>query len=199
MLFAGESPILNHMTDTVNLTNQFIIAMPALDDPNFYHSVTYICEHSEHGALGLMINRVTDISLGEVLSQMDLEWPQQDLADRMVLLGGPIDPERGFILHSPVGDWDSSIRITDELALTTSLDILEAISSGYEPDRLLIALGYAGWGAGQLEQEMADNAWLSAPADMKILFDLPLEDRWEAAVRSVGVDLTHLSNDVGHG
>ncbi|MDH5300888.1 MAG: YqgE/AlgH family protein [Gammaproteobacteria bacterium] len=186
------------MTDTVNLTNHFLIAMPSLDDPNFYHSVTYICEHSEQGALGLVINRQTDISLGEVLSQMDLEWPEQSLADQIVLLGGPIEQERGFILHSPAGDWDSSIRITDDLALTTSLDILEAISEGYRPDRLLITLGYAGWTAGQLEQEMVANAWLTGPADPKILFDLPIEQRWEAAARSVGVDLSRLSSDAGH-
>jgi putative transcriptional regulator len=186
------------MTDTVNFTNQFLIAMPNMEDPNFYHSVTYICEHTEKGALGLTINRVTDISVGEVLSQMDLDWPEPALADQLVYVGGPVEAERGFILHSPVGDWETSVRITDDLALTTSRDILEAVANGYKPDRLMVALGYAGWGAGQLEQEMAENAWLTTPADPAVLFDLPIQERWEKAAQGIGIDISRLSGDVGH-
>lgn len=186
------------MTDTVNLTNHFLIAMPGLDDPNFHHSVTYICEHSDQGAMGIIINRVTDVSLGEVLTQMELEWPQEGRADQMVYLGGPVDTERGFLLHSPVGDWDSSIHVTDDIALTTSRDVLEAVSRNEGPERMLVALGYAGWGAGQLEKEMADNAWLSGPAEASIIFDLPPAERWEAAAKSIGIDLNLLSSDIGH-
>lgn len=183
---------------TVNLTNHFLIAMPTLEDPNFYHSVTYICEHSDKGALGIVINRVTDVCLGEVLSQMELEWPDDEASGQLVHLGGPVDNDRGFVLHTPVGHWDSSIHVTKQIALTTSRDILEAVSRHEGPDNMLIALGYAGWGEGQLEQEMAENAWISGPADPDIMFNLPPEKRWEAAAKSLGVDLTKMSNDIGH-
>ncbi|MDH5378071.1 MAG: YqgE/AlgH family protein [Gammaproteobacteria bacterium] len=181
-----------------NLTNQFLIAMPGLQDPNFYQSVTYICEHNENGALGVVINRETDVSLAEVITQLGLDWDRKENGDQRVFLGGPVDKQRGFIIHDPVGDWGSTIKVTDTIGVTTSRDIIEAIAQSGGPIRRLVALGYAGWGAGQLEQEMAANAWLNGPADPHIIFDLPVEERWEAAALCMGVDLRRLSNDVGH-
>lgn len=186
------------MSESTSLRNHFLIAMPALADPHFSHTVTYICEHNEEGAMGIVINRPLDVPLSEVLRQMEVE-PSKAL-DTSVLVneGGPVQPSHGFVIHTPVGAWESSMQINDEIALSTSRDILTAIGHNEGPSRYLIALGYAGWGAGQLEEEMAENAWLSGPADMNILFELPLEQRWEAAARLLGVDLNLLSSDVGH-
>lgn len=180
------------------LTGQFLIAMPALDDPNFFHSVTFICEHNDEGAMGLVINRPTSISVGEVMSQLGLEWPEAAVADQIVFQGGPVETERGFVIHQPVGDWDATIDVNGEFGVSSSRDILEDISEGRGPEQLLVTLGYAGWGPGQLEQEMAENAWLTVPADASILFNTDTEKRWEAAAQAVGVDLNLLSNDVGH-
>ena len=186
------------MADTAYLTDHFLIAMPALADPNFFHSVTYICEHSEQGAMGLVINQPLDVELGEVLEQMKLEAKDEAIRHRPVFLGGPVQPERGFVLHEPPGQWDSMLRVSDDLAVATSRDILAAISEGRGPERSLVALGYAGWGAGQLEQEVADNAWLTGPADREIIFNMPHERRWQAAAALLGVDMTHMSDEIGH-
>ncbi len=186
------------MTSTNEFTNHFLIAMPNLADPNFFHSVTYICEHSPDGALGIVINRPLDLTLMEVLEHMHIAPETIDLGPGTVYLGGPVQPERGFVLHRPPRRWDSTLQITPSLAVTTSKDILEAIAKGQGPERALVALGYAGWGPGQLEQEMADNAWLSGPADESIIFDIEPEKRWEAAAAAMGVDLSRLSSDVGH-
>ncbi len=185
------------MTQSVNLTDHFLIAMPSLEDPNFFHSVTYICEHNEHGAMGIVINRPLDVGLSEIVRQLELEW-QADQLERPVFLGGPVDTSRGFVLHSPPGDWEASLAVNEHIALTTSRDILQALGQGRGPERSLVALGYAGWGAGQLEAEMAANAWLSGPADAEILFELPPEQRWRAAAQKLGIDLALLSQDVGH-
>jgi putative transcriptional regulator len=180
------------------LTNHFLIAMPALADPNFFHTVTYICEHNENGAMGIVINRPMDLSLGDVLKQLKIEPSQNiDTAIR-IYEGGPVQREHGFVIHSPLGAWDSSLRVTPDIAITTSRDILTAIAHNEGPERYLIALGYAGWGAGQLEQEMSDNAWLSGPADEKILFDMEAEKRWSAAAALLGIDVNLLSSEVGH-
>ena len=180
------------------LTNHFLIAMPALEDPNFFHTVTYICEHNAEGALGLVINRPLDMQLGEVFQHMDI-LPSSDVArQQAVHLGGPVQPDRGFVLHEPLGDWDATLKVTDRIGITSSSDILAAIAEGNGPDNYLITLGYAGWGAGQLEQELADNAWLSGPADPDILFHISDEERWKAAAASLGVDLDLLSGDAGH-
>ncbi len=179
------------------LTDHFIIAMPGLQDSNFDHSVTYICEHDENGCFGLIINRETDLKLSEVISQMQIEG-EPDKGEDCIYLGGPVQPDRGFVLHSPAGEWNSSLRINDNIALTTSKDILEAIADNRGPDKSIIALGYAGWGPGQLEQEMAANSWLSCPADEQIIFNTPSELRWQAAADILGVDLSLLSNDPGH-
>lgn len=186
------------MSESSSLRNHFLIAMPALADPNFSHTVTYICEHNDEGAMGIVINRPMPITLAEVLRQMEIE-PSKNLDTSVVVNeGGPVQPEHGFVVHSPVGAWESSMPITDDIALTTSRDILSAIGHAEGPAHYLIALGYAGWGPGQLETEIAENAWLSGPASMEILFDLPLEQRWEAAARLLGVDLNLLSSDIGH-
>lgn len=180
------------------LTNHFLIAMPGLADPNFYHTVTYICEHNAHGALGIVINRQLNIRLGELLNHMNLEAHSDEVAHRPVYLGGPVQPEHGFVLHQPVDGWEATLRVSDAIGVTTSRDILAAIASGAGPQKSLVALGYAGWNAGQLEQEMVANAWLSGPADEHILFETPDEQRWEAAASLLGVDLNRLSGDAGH-
>lgn len=185
-------------TEVDYLTGQFLIAMPALDDPNFFHSVTFICEHNDEGAMGLVINRSTSISLGEVITQLGLEWPTSDIADQIVYQGGPVETERGFVIHRPIGDWDATIDVNGEFGVSSSRDIMEAIAEGEGPDQLLVTLGYAGWGPGQLEKELGENTWLTVPADSAIIFDTPMDKRWEAAAQAVGVDLNLLSNDVGH-
>lgn len=184
--------------EPLNLTNQFLIAMPTLQDPNFAHTVTYICAHNDEGAMGIVINRPMNIDLGEVLEQMDLAAKDPRINDRMVYQGGPVQRDRGFILHRPPGDWDSTISVGEDLGVATSRDILAAIAGGEGPRDTLIALGYAGWGAGQLEREMVDNAWLTGPVDYDIIFNVPSELRWQQAAALLGVDIEHLSNQVGH-
>ena len=186
------------MPDIANFTNHFLIAMPTLEDINFSGTVTLICEHNEEGAMGIVINRPTDFSLGELLQQLEMIENADLYSDTIVYRGGPVQEEHGFILHQPVGEWQHSLKISDDLALTTSRDILQAIAEDQGPERKLIALGYAGWGAGQLEQEISANAWLTTPADSEILFDLPSNQRWEAAASKLGIDLTLLSSETGH-
>lgn len=181
-----------------NLTNQFLIAMPGLMDPNFYHSVTYICAHSEDGAMGIVINQPLDMALGDVLAQMDLISSDRKIDQLPIYHGGPVQTDRGFVLHEPLSSWESSINIKDAVGVTTSRDILQAIAAGGGPKESLIALGYAGWSAGQLEQEIMDNAWLCGPADADVIFKIPCEKRWETAAALLGVDLNLLSADVGH-
>ncbi|HKK13960.1 MAG TPA: YqgE/AlgH family protein [Gammaproteobacteria bacterium] len=180
------------------LTNHFLIAMPTLADPNFSHTVTYICEHNEEGALGIVINRTMDMQVSEILSHLEIETTG-DYPDLPVYMGGPVQQDRGFVLHEPLGHWEATLPVTDSVGLTASRDILAAIARGEGPARQLIALGYAGWGAGQLEQELAQNAWLSGPADSRILFDTPDGERWQAAAALLGVDLNLISGDAGHG
>jgi putative transcriptional regulator len=187
------------MLTPANLTNHFLIAMPSLMDPNFHQTVTYICAHNEDGAMGLVINRPMDLRLADILDQLDIEATADTVGDEPVFEGGPVQRERGFVIHQPAGEWDAVLRVSEEVAVATSRDILAAMARGEGPPRSLVALGYAGWGAGQLEQEMADNAWLSGPADLHILFDLPAEQRWEAAASLLGVDLHLLSTEAGHG
>ncbi len=184
--------------ETLNLTNHFLIAMPALADPNFHQTVTYICAHNEDGAMGVVINRPMDIDLGEVLSQMEMEAVDPNISRHIVYEGGPVQRDRGFIVYQPASDWDSSMTINDEFGLATSRDILQAISRGEGPKKAHVALGYAGWAEGQLEYEMAENAWLSGPADSAVLFDVSPEQRWPTAARLLGVDLDLISSDAGH-
>lgn len=186
------------MESESNLTNHFLIAMPALHDPNFFHTVTYICEHNVNGAMGIVINRPMEMKLSDIFEHMQIDNTDQDSGSQQIFNGGPVEEERGFILHNYSQSWDSTLRITEELAITTSKDILEAIASDNGPEKSLVALGYAGWGQGQLENEMAENSWLSGPADTRIIFDLPIEQRWQAAAESIGVDLNLISTGMGH-
>lgn len=180
------------------LTNQFLIAMPGMDDPNFAQTVTLVCEHSDRGALGIVINKTLPMTLGEVFEQLGLDGSRSKVAAQPVLRGGPVQTERGFVLHSPGGQWESSLPFSERMHLTTSRDILDALAAGEGPESAVIALGYAGWDAGQLEEEMARNAWLTVDADERLLFATPVEQRWHAAARLLGVDLLTLSSDAGH-
>lgn len=186
------------MAESGYLTNQFLIAMPKLLDPNFFHSVTYICEHNQHGAMGIVINQPVDLTLGELVEQMDYPAPSDELAARPIYRGGPVDTERGFVLHQPLGDWQATMPVGPEIGITTSNDIIEAMAKGAGPEHFLVALGYAGWGAGQLEEEIRDNAWLTGPMDPQLLFGDKREECWQQAVALIGVDIQHLSGDAGH-
>lgn len=186
------------MTEHTLLSNHFLIAMPALADPNFSQTVTYICEHNDAGAMGIIINRPMEFHLDEVLEHMHIDSERSEVNSQAVYSGGPVQPERGFVLHSPRGDWESSLDISNGIAVTTSRDILEAMAQGSGPEHSLVALGYAGWGEGQLEQEMAENAWLSGPMTPDLIFDTPAPLRWRAAAAVLGVDLDLLSGQVGH-
>ncbi len=186
------------MKNPLCLSNQFLIAMPSLNDTNFSRSVTYICQHDEHGALGIVINQPLELTLGDVLNDLELATDHDTVYNSSVFLGGPVQCERGFVLHQPIGEWEATLNISDEIGLTASRSILAAIAEGKGPKNNIVVLGYAGWGAGQLEQEMLANSWLSGPADSEIIFDLPVEQRWQAAATHAGVDITRLSGDVGH-
>lgn len=181
------------------LTNQLLIAMPNLADPNFHQTVTLICEHSDQGALGIVINRPLDLRLGEVFDQMALNSEDESLKELPVLDGGPVSKDRGFVLHSYEGPvWDSTIELPNKIGVTTSRDILTALANGDGPSQALVALGYAGWGAGQLDAEMVSNAWLNVPANENLLFTTPFEERWNSAASLLGVDISRLSSSAGH-
>ncbi|VAX10567.1 UPF0301 protein YqgE [hydrothermal vent metagenome] len=190
------------MNTTASLKNHLLIAMPGMDDENFSKTVTYICEHTDEGAMGLILSIPLDITFRQVLAQVDQELKQGEVDKQVdnipVYLGGPIEPEHGFVLHTPQGEWNASLALTDNLVLTTSSDIISAIALGEGPDNYLVMLGYAGWGGEQLEQEMAQNTWLSVPADMSSLWNEPAEKRWQKAADLLGVNLNSLSHDVGH-
>lgn len=180
------------------LTNHFLIAMPAMQDPNFHQTVTYICQHNEEGALGIVINRTIDLTVGDVFNQMKISGTVSTRSDAPVHFGGPVQMERGFILHEDIGSWDSTLKIGSLTGLTTSRDILEAMANNSGPSRAILALGYAGWGAGQLEREIIENAWLNGPADNELIFSTPVQERWSSAAGLLGVDLSLLSSDAGH-
>lgn len=181
------------------LANQLLIALPSLAGSGFSKSVALICQHDEDGALGIVVNRASEYTVGEVLEQMGFEGGSDALRSQVVLNGGPVHRERGFVIHDGGPRWDSTLAIGDDLYLTTSREILEAMSKGQGPAHAVIALGCAGWGAGQLEQELtADNSWITAPADPILLFDTPLEDRWQAAAGRIGVDLSRMTDYTGH-
>lgn len=180
------------------LNSQFLIAMPAMGDPNFSQSVTLICEHNEDGALGLVVNRPLQLTLGDMLAHMKIQPTNLEVGEQPVLMGGPVQTERGFVLHGPPGDWDATMEVDEDLYITSSRDILEAMAEGRGPEHAMVALGYAGWGAGQLEAELKENAWLNTPADQSILFETPINERWSKAAHLIGVDLNTLSGDAGH-
>ncbi|MDS1140348.1 YqgE/AlgH family protein [Pusillimonas sp. SM2304] len=185
--------------NSVNLSQQLLLAMPGKVSGNLANTVIYVCEHTEHGALGLVINRPTDLTVGALLKRIDLDLsleigPVQDLP---VYFGGPVQTDRGFVLHAPVGGYSSSIQLGD-VALTTSRDVLQDVAQGKGPAQLLVTLGYAGWGAGQLESEMSQNAWLNVDATNDILFSTPSENLYEVALAQLGIDPLMLAGDAGH-
>ncbi len=187
------------MAEGQYLTSQLLIAMPALGDPNFSHTVTLLCEHTERGALGIVLNRPLNMRLGDVLEQLSVPNSNPRLAEQPVLCGGPVQTDRGFVLHRPtVRAWDSTLNVSDSLQVTTSRDVLESMARGEEPAQATMALGYAGWEAGQLEDELRHNSWLTVPCDDSIIFDVPYEQRWHAAARLLGVDLSLISSFSGH-
>ena len=181
-----------------SFTNHLLIAMPTLADPNFSHTVTLICEHTEKGALGIVLNKPLPMKLSDVLSQMKLEPRDEQIAAQPVLRGGPLHNDRGFVLHRPGGEWDATHRVSDFIQVTTSRDILAAMARGEGPSNAFIALGYASWEAGQLEREIRDNAWLTVPANESVVFDLPFEERWQRSWRLLGVDVDKVSLVAGN-
>ena len=182
----------------MDLRNYFLLSMPSLEDPNFQRTLTLVCDHSEHGAMGLIINRPLAVTVGEILQHLEIDTVLDGDAQQPVHYGGPVEPERGFVIHQPPGAWEGMLHVSDDLGVTTSRDILDALGRGEGPERYLVTLGYSGWGAGQLEAEMAQNAWLTCPASSDILFDLPAEERLTAAAARMGIDLDLLSSDAGH-
>ena len=185
--------------NSVNLTDHFLIAMPAMQDPYFANSLVYICEHNDRGALGIIVNRPIDLTISGLFEKIDIPFTQTgELAAAPVYFGGPVQLDRGFVLHRPHGDWQSSLHVNPDVALTSSRDVLTAVASSGEPAELLVVLGYAGWDAGQLENELADNAWLTVPASADILFDLPPDARLPAAMSRLGISFTQLSDVAGH-
>ena len=180
------------------LQGHFLISMPHMDDRNFDHTVTYICDHTENGAMGIVVNRPLEMPLSELFEHLELA-NAANFSDIPVYSGGPVQNDRGFILHSPVEQqFASSLHINSTLTLTTSVDILETIANDAGPENYLVALGYAGWGSGQLEQELSDNVWLSCPADSDILFAIPAAERLQAAAAILGVNLDLLTSQSGH-
>ncbi|WP_100643065.1 YqgE/AlgH family protein [Alteromonas facilis] len=187
------------MTNPVSFENHFLIAMPSLEDRYFSRSLTYICEHNEQGAMGLVINQPTTMNLKALLEQTDPEVVVDDEhAEKIILAGGPVSQDRGFILHTTQPGWSSSLQLTPEIMVTTSKDILPALANDSGPEKSLVTLGYAGWSAGQLEQEIQENSWLTVEADMDILFNTPIHRRWQAAVNKLGIDIWQLAPNVGH-
>lgn len=184
--------------ESTPLQNQLLIALPTMPDARFTRSVALICQHDDDGAMGIVVNRASEYTLGDVLSQMGFDGGDAELRGQPVLAGGPMHPERGFVLHDGGLRWDSSLRIAEGLYLTTSRDILESIAHGEGPAHAVVALGCAGWGTGQLEHELGENSWLTAPWDTELLFATPLDARWQAAAGRIGVDFVHLADYAGH-
>jgi putative transcriptional regulator len=181
-----------------SLCNQLLIAMPGMADPNFNSTVTLVCEHNTEGALGIVINRPLDMQLGGLFEQLAIAEPDQSLASRPVLNGGPVAKERGFVLHDPGPEFESSVSVSPNVQLTLSRDVIDAMAEGSGPDKSLVALGYAGWEPGQLEAEMLSNTWLTVPAEADVIFDVPFADRWRVAANIIGIDISQISPDAGH-
>jgi putative transcriptional regulator len=183
---------------SINLTHHFLIAMPNMADPYFSRSLTYICEHNDRGALGLVVNRPIDMTLQALLERLSIRMRDSEFADAPVYFGGPVQTDRGFVLHAPAGDWQATLRVGEAIGLTTSKDILEAVGRGEGPRRMLVTLGYAGWSPGQLEHEISQNAWLTVEASDAIIFETPAEERLPAAMELLGLDFATLQDEAGH-
>jgi putative transcriptional regulator len=182
----------------VNLTHHFLIAMPSMVDPNFARTLTFICEHNDQGALGVVVNRPIEMNLHALLEQISIPPVTDAFKTVPVHFGGPVQVDRGFVLHMPVGQWQSTLAVGAEIGLTTSKDILQAVARGEGPNHMLVTLGYAGWAPGQLEHELSQNAWLTVPAQVGVIFDHPPEARLPAAIELLGIDFTQLSEQAGH-
>jgi putative transcriptional regulator len=194
----ATSPKVSQQELSFDLTDHFLIAMPAMTDPNFAGTLIYIVEHGKKGAMGVVINRPIELTMSDLFNRIDLKLQDQPISTQAVLLGGPVQNDRGFVLHRPTGDWSSSIRVNDHVALTSSKDVLESVAKGEGPQDVVVALGYAGWGAGQLENEIAQNAWLTVPGDARILFETPPSERQHLAFDLLGIDPLLMSSNVGH-
>jgi putative transcriptional regulator len=185
----------------LNLANHFLIAMPAMQDPVFGGTVVYVCEHNENGVLGVVINKPTDMTMQVLFERIDLKLTSGldvSMVDEPIMFGGPVQDDRGFVLHTPGARYSSSLTVTDEIAFTTSIDVLEAVANGSGPQRMLVSIGYSGWSPGQLEDEIYRNGWLTVNADPRILFDLPVEERYSAAMKLLGIDPLMLASEAGH-
>ena len=182
----------------VNLTHNFLIAMPNMADPYFTRSLTYICEHNDQGALGIVVNRPIEMSLQTLLEQVSIPLGGEAFKTIPIHFGGPVQVDRGFVLHTPLGQWQSTLAVNSEIGLTTSKDILQAVARGEGPGKLFVTLGYAGWAPGQLENELAQNAWLTVQAQPEVIFDLPADKRLPAAMGLLGIDFASLSEQAGH-
>ena len=183
---------------STSLAHHLLVALPSLAEAPFARSVALICQHDENGTMGVLVNQPTDYTIGEVLAQMDITTDDEALRVRVVLNGGPVHPERGFVIHDDARAWESSLPVGDGLFLTTSRDILEAMARGDGPANALVTLGCAGWGEGQLEGELADNSWLTVPADADLLFRTPLDERWQGAASRIGVNMFRMTDYSGH-
>ena len=183
---------------SIDLTHHFLIAMPNMADPYFAKTLTYICEHNDRGALGLVVNRPIDMTLQALFERLSLTLRDRVRRDSPVYFGGPVQTDRGFVLHEPAGNWQATLRVRDAIGLTTSKDILEAVGRGEGPARILVTLGYAGWSPGQLEHELSQNAWLTVEARDAIIFDLPAEEKLPAAMELLGLDYARLQDAAGH-
>ena len=183
---------------SINLTHHFLIAMPNMADPYFSKTLTYICEHNDQGALGLVVNRPIDMTLQALFERLSLSLKGSEFSDAPIYFGGPVQTDRGFVLHEPAGNWQSTLRVGEAIGLTTSKDILEAVGRGEGPRRMLVTLGYAGWSPGQLEHELGQNAWLTVGARDGILFETPAEERLPAAMELLGLDYARLQDSAGH-
>jgi putative transcriptional regulator len=197
------APMESHCANAMNVAQHYLVAMPSLTDPNFGGAVIYVAEHTPKGAMGLVVNRPSDMSVSDLLSRIDLDASkvrdQKASGSDSVYLGGPVNTDRGFVLHEPAGKWSSTLLLSDTLGLTSSRDILEACAQGQGPKRMFVSLGYAGWGEGQLDQELAANAWLTVPAhDLSLVFDVPAEQRFAYAFSLLGVDPIHFMGAAGH-
>ena len=188
-------------SSTLNLANHFLIAMPAMQEPIGGGTVVYVCEHNENGVLGVVINKPTDMTMEVLFDRIDLKLAagsDAPIINEPIMFGGPVQDDRGFVLHTPGARYSSSLTVTDEIAFTTSIDVLEAVAKGDGPERLLVSIGYSGWSPGQLEDEIGRNGWLTVGASADILFDFPIEQRYVAAIKLLGIDPLMLASEAGH-
>ncbi len=198
--FDELGPIGANAAQALNLANHFLIAMPSMQDPVFGGTVVYVCEHNENGVLGVVINKPTDMTMQVLFERIDLKLDAslESHVDEPIMFGGPVQDDRGFVLHTPGNRYSSSLTVTKDIAFTTSIDVLEAVAAGDGPPRMLVSIGYSGWSPGQLEEEIGRNGWLTVGADPEILFNLPIEERYTAAMRLLGIDPLMLTSEAGH-